>query len=524
MLSIPNLLIILCIIMVLSILIIYFLISNSKKNISKVQSEFEDKIKLKEQNAEEKLTQKMKDLEINYKGQMFQLREKLVNENKDRFDELQKIENRLTQREEVLDKRRQSLDSKDFSIEKRLSEMQEREKKIEENEKHYVQLIEQENMKLERISGLTAQDAKKELMDKYEEEAKTDIHDQIKKYEEKVKQNLTMESQKLIAAAAERFSNDYVAESLVSVVSIPSEEMKGRIIGREGRNIRALEMATGVDIIVDDTPEAVVVSAFDKVRREIARLSLEHLVEDGRIHPGRIEEVVKKTTKEIENLILQAGKDAVVELSIKDVHPELIKYLGRMKYRTSYSQNALEHSKEVAHLAGILANELGLDPYMAKRAGLFHDIGKSATHEIEGSHVEIGFDMARRFKEPPQVLNAIMSHHEDEEPNCIESVLVKAADTLSAARPGARREIAESYVKRLEALEAIANSFKGVEKWYALQAGREIRVSVLPESVSDSQADFLARDIAKRIESEQTYPGEIIVTVIRETRHMATAH
>lgn len=524
MLTIPNLLIIFSILMVLSGVIIFYIIFNSKKNLTKVQNDFESKIKSREHDAEEKLNQKIKDLDIDYKGKMFQLREKLVDENKGRSDELQKIEERLTQREEVLDKRRQSLDSKDFSIEKRFSQIQEREKKIEENEKHYIQLIEQENLKLERISGLTAEDAKKELMQKYEEEAKKDIHEEIKKYEEKVKQNLKMESQKLIASAAERFSNDYVAESLVSVVSIPSEEMKGRIIGREGRNIRALEMATGVDIIVDDTPEAVVVSAFDKVRREIARLSLEYLVEDGRIHPGRIEEVVKKTTKEIENLILQAGKDAVIELSIKDVHPELIKYLGRMKYRTSYSQNALEHSKEVAHLAGILANELGLDPYMAKRAGLFHDIGKSATHEIEGSHVEIGYDMAKRFKEPPQVLNAIVSHHEDEEPNCIESVLVKAADTLSAARPGARREIAESYVKRLEALEGIANSFKGVEKCYALQAGREIRVSVLPESVSDSQADFLARDIAKRIESEQTYPGEIIVTVIRETRHMATAH
>ncbi|MED5580073.1 MAG: Rnase Y domain-containing protein, partial [Nitrospinota bacterium] len=374
MLTDTNLLIALCVLMVLSIAIILFLIASSKKNLSKTQNEFDAKIKSLERDAEEKLSQKIKDLEISHKGQLFQLREKLVNENKDRFNELQKIEDRLTQREDVLDKRRQNLDSKDFSIEKRLSQMQEREKKIEENEEHYSQLIEEENKKLERISGLTAQDAKKELMDKYEEEAKKDIHKEIKKYEEKVKQNLTIESQKLIATAAERYSNDYVAESLVSVVVIPNEEMKGRIIGREGRNIRALELATGVDIIVDDTPEAVIVSAFDKVRREIARLSLEFLVEDGRIHPGRIEEVVKKTTTEIENLILQAGKDAVVELSIEDVHPDLIKHLGRMKYRTSYNQNALEHSKEVAHLAGILANELGLNPYMAKRAGLFHDI------------------------------------------------------------------------------------------------------------------------------------------------------
>ena len=491
--------------------------------LAREREEFETRVRGLEAVSEKEVARRVKEAEVTHRAEMIRLREGLDRDLKGRLEEAQKLERRVLQREEALDKRRETLDAKEGGIERRERQLSDRDEALRREEER-VKAIEQQHLrKLEEIAGLTAEAAKKELMDRFFEEARQDIGAEVLRMEREAKEKVEGEAKKALALAVERYSGDHVAESTVSVVDLPSDEMKGRIIGREGRNIRALEMATGVDIIIDDTPEAVVVSGFDKVRRETARLALEALVQDGRIHPGRIEDVVNKTKREIDRRIQEAGEEALLELGIQGVHPELVKLLGRLRYRTSYSQNALMHSKEVAHLSGMLASELRIDPAMAKRAGLFHDIGKTVTHEQEGSHVQLGYDIAKRYNEPPQVLNAIVSHHEDEEPNCVESLLVKAADTLSAARPGARREMVQSYIKRLEALEKIAESFKGVEKCYAIQAGREIRVAVMPDQISDSQASFLARDIAKRIESERTYPGEILVTVIRETRHTATA-
>ncbi|MEE9274698.1 MAG: ribonuclease Y, partial [bacterium] len=492
--------------------------------IARVRGEFEERIREMERSAEEDLGRRSKEAEVAHRAELLRHREELERQNQSRLDEIQRMERRLLQREEALDKRRESLDAKELSVEGRERSLAGREEEVRQEAARYKELQGQELRKLEEVAGMSAENAKKELMDRYVEEAKQDIAADIQRMEREAKETVDRQARQILALAVERYSGDHVAETTISVVDLPSDEMKGRIIGREGRNIRALEMATGVDIIIDDTPEAVVVSGFDKVRRETARLALEALVSDGRIHPGRIEDVVKKTKQEVGRRIQEAGDQAVFELGLEGIHPELVKLIGRLHYRTSYSQNALKHSIEVAHLAGMMASELRIDSTMAKRAGLLHDIGKAATHEIEGSHVQIGYDLAKRYNEPPEVLNAIVSHHEDEEANCIEAILVKASDTLSAARPGARREMVESYIKRLEALEKIAESFKGVEKCFAIQAGREIRVAVVPDEISDAQATFLARDIAKRIESERTYPGEILVTVIRETRHTATAH
>ena len=494
-----------------------------EETVARMEADADNRVQQINENAAKELTQKVQESQVAHKTELLQERERIERENKSRVDELQKLEQRINQRDEILDRRRESLDGKEAAVERREADLSVKEQDLKREEARYKQLQEEEIRKLEEISGLSVENAKKELMERFMEEAKQDIAVEVQRLERRARNTVEADAKQALALAVERFSSEHVAENLVSVVDLPTDEMKGRIIGREGRNIRALEMATGVDVIIDDTPEAVVVSGFDKVRRETARLALEALVQDGRIHPGRIEDIVNKTKRDIDSQIRRAGEEAIMELGVGDVHPELVNMLGRLKYRTSYSQNALMHSKEVAYLSGMLADELRIDPTMAKRAGLFHDIGKAATHEVEGSHVQIGYDIAKRYNEPPEVLNAIVSHHEDEEANCIESVLVKAADTLSAARPGARREMVESYIKRLEALEKIAESFKGVEKCFAIQAGREIRVSVQPDEITDSQATFLARDIAKRIESERTYPGEILVTVIRETRHMATA-
>lgn len=495
----------------------------TKEAIERTQASLDEKIRQVESNSEKELAQRLKEVEVTQKAELLRQREELDRQNESRMEETQKLEQRIIQREETLDKRRETLDAKEGLLEQREQRLGDREGRVAEEEARYKDLQDQALRKLEEVAGMSVESAKKELMDRYMEEAKQDIAGDIQRMEQKAKENVERDAVKAVALAVERYSNDHIAESVVSVVDLPSDEMKGRIIGREGRNIRALEMATGVDVIIDDTPEAVVISCFDNVRRETARLSLESLVLDGRIHPGRIEDVVGKMKKEIQNRIREAGEQAIFEMGLEGFHPELVMLIGRLHYRTSYRQNALRHSLEVAHLSGMLASELRLDPTMAKRAGLLHDIGKASTHEVEGSHVQIGIDIGKRYNEPSEVINAIASHHEDEEANCIESVLVKAADTLSAARPGARREMVQSYIKRLEALESIAESFKGVEKCYAIQAGREIRVAVTPDEITDAQASFLARDIAKRIEEERTYPGEILVTVIRETRHTATA-
>lgn len=371
---------------------------------------------------------------------------------------------------------------------------------------------------MERVSGLSTEDAKKELLQSVEEEVKHETAMLIKDLEQQAKEEADKKAREIISLAIQRCAADHVAETTVSVVALPNDEMKGRIIGREGRNIRTLETLTGIDLIIDDTPEAVIISGFDPVRREVARVALEKLINDGRIHPSRIEEMVEKAQKEVEQKIKEAGEQATFAVGVHGLHPELIKLLGRLKYRTSYGQNVLNHSVEVAHLAGLMASELGVDVVLAKRAGLLHDIGKAIDHEMEGSHVEIGMEIAKKYRESELVLNAIMAHHGDVEPKSVEAVLVAAADAVSAARPGARRETLESYLKRLTRLEEISESFEGVEKCFAVQAGREIRIMVKPDQIDDATSILLARDIAKKIEAEMEYPGQIKVVIIRETR------
>jgi ribonuclease Y len=439
-------------------------------------------------------------------------------EARERKAELDKLEGRLRSKEENQEKRIDMLVQKESNIENREKGLQQKENALHEKHERMNRILDEQKEKLEKIAGITSEEAKAQLIQSLEAEAKREAAILIRKAEEEAKRTADKKAQEIIAYSIQRYAGDFVAESTVSVVNLPTDEMKGRIIGREGRNIRAIEAATGVDLIIDDTPEAVVLSAFDPVRREVAKISLERLISDGRIHPGRIEDVVKKVQSEVDKIIQETGERASFDVGAHDVHPELITLLGKLKYRSSFSQNVLQHSIEVAHLTGMMASELGLDVREAKRAGLLHDIGKAVDHKLEGTHAELGADFAKRFGEHERIIEAIATHHDDGRNNNLLGVLVQVADTLSAARPGARREMLETYVKRLQELEGIARSFNGVESCFAIQAGREIRILVRNEKISDDESVILCKDIVKKIESELTYPGQIKVTVIRETR------
>ena len=452
------------------------------------------------------------------KEELIKLRESWEIEARGRREEVEREEKRVQEREAVLDRKFDVLEARDKEIGKRASELGRKEKTVQTREEELDKLIAEERRRLEQLAGMSAQDAKNELIHRLEEEAHADAANRIREIRETARRNAEREAKKIVALAIQRIAAEHTAESTVSAVSLPNDEMKGRIIGREGRNIRAFELATGVDVIIDDTPDTVVVSCFDPIRRETARLALEKLVADGRIHPGRIEEVVAKSRKEVEVAIVETGEQAAYETGIHGLHPEIIKLIGRMKWRTSYGQNILQHSKEVAWLAGIMAAELGLDVAMAKRGALLHDMGKVLTHEHEGTHVQLGVEVATRYNENPLVVNCIAAHHDDVPHESEVSVLVQAADAISGSRPGARREAFETYVKRLEGLERIASSYRGVEKVYAIQAGREIRIIVTPDDVDDVRMTSLTEEIARRIEAELQYPGQIKVVVIRETR------
>jgi ribonuclease Y len=464
-----------------------------------------------------------KEASVEAKDIVYQAKSEAEKEVRERRHELNQLDRRLRQKEETLERRVSQSEKREHELNKREKEFNAKERALQDRENHYAQIIKDQMAVLERVSGLSADDARLELLRRVEEETRFETSKLAKRIEDEAKEQAEKKAKEIVSLAIQRYASDYVADGTVTAVSLPNDEMKGRIIGREGRNIRALEAATGVDLIVDDTPELVTLSGFDPVRREIARISLERLIADGRIHPTRIEEIVEKAKKEVDATIKEEGEKAVFDLGLSGIHPEIIKLLGRLKYRTSYGQNMLQHSREVAYLAGMMASELGVDVKLAKRGGLLHDIGKAVDHEVEGSHQEIGANIAKKHGENQKVINAIFVHHGDEEPSTVEAALVAAADALSAARPGVRRESIENYLKRLEKLEQMAMSYSGVEKCYAIQAGREVRIIVKPEDVTDDMASMLSRDLSKKIEAEMTYPGQIKVTVIRESRYVEYA-
>jgi len=455
---------------------------------------------------------------VSGKEEVIKLRENFEVEVRGRREEVEREERRLSERETVLDRKFELLEQRDKELGRRASDFGRREKAVGDREQELERMVGEERRRLEQMAGMSAQEAKNELIRRIEEEAQADAANRIREIRDAAKRNAEREAKKIVALAIQRIAADHTAETTVSAVSLPNDEMKGRIIGREGRNIRAFELATGVDVIIDDTPDTVVVSCFDPIRREVARLALEKLVSDGRIHPGRIEEVVGKSRKEVETQIVETGEQAAYDAGVHGLHPELVKLVGRMRWRTSYGQNILQHSKEVAWLAGIMAAELGLDVNMAHRGALLHDVGKVLTHEHEGTHVQLGVEVATKYGENPLVVNCIAAHHDDVPHESEVSVLVQAADAISGSRPGARREAFETYVKRLEGLEKIASSYKGVEKVFAIQAGREVRVIVLPDDVDDIRMTTMSEEIARRIEAELQYPGQIKVVLIRETR------
>ncbi|MGI6174232.1 MAG: ribonuclease Y [Christensenellales bacterium] len=461
--------------------------------------------------ATHKAEEKKKESILEAKEEIIRLKSELDKEVRDRRSEVSRLEKRVNQREETLDKKMDNLETREESLNQKYKQAQALEDEAQ-------ALHDRQQQELERISNMTLEEARQVLLTRIQKDAYHDAAIMVREIESRAKEEGDKKARDIIASAIQRCAADHVAETTVSVVALPNDDMKGRIIGREGRNIRALETATGVDLIIDDTPEAVIISGFDPVRREVARIALEKLITDGRIHPARIEELVEKAQKEVDNQIREAGEQAVFETNLHGIHHELVKMLGRMRYRTSYGQNVLKHSIEVSHLAGIMAAELGADVQLAKRAGLLHDIGKSIDHEVEGTHVSIGAEIAKKYRETDAVIHCIMAHHNDVEPQSVEAVLVQAADAVSAARPGARRESIENYIKRLEKLEEIADSFEGVEKSFAIQSGREVRIMVKPEDVNDAGTFIFAKEVCKRIEQEMEYPGQIKVNVIRETR------
>ena len=486
-------------------------VDNKVKKDAEIVGTAEDKARSIIDEALKTAETKKREALLEVKEESLRTKNELEKETKERRNELQRYEKRVLSKEESVDKKADAVEKREAECTARIAELQKKEKRVEELELKGVQ-------ELERVSGLTSEQAKEELLRSVEDDVKVDIARLYKEMENRAKEEAGKKAKEYVVNAIQKCAVDHVSETTISVVQLPSDEIKGRIIGREGRNIRTLETLTGVDLIIDDTPEAVVLSAFDPIRREIARVALEKLIVDGRIHPARIEEMVEKAQKEVEAQIREEGENAAMDVGVHGIHPELLKLLGRMKFRSSYGQNALRHSIEVAQISGILAGEIGVDVRMAKRAGLLHDIGKSIDHEVEGSHIQIGVELCKKYKESQVVINTVASHHGDVEPESLIACIVQAADAISAARPGARRETLETYTNRLKQLEDITNEFKGVEKSFAIQAGREIRVMVVPEHVNDADMILLARDIAKQIEAELEYPGQIKVNVIRESR------